>query len=254
MKQNLKFVAIFCVILTFGAYQVKGEEKDGDEELTLRNQLFADVFLLKEGVDRLQISVEVLNKRYSNQLDILKDVQTKMVADDNGDDDFSDKMSSYFNATFRKYNLLENKLVTKLDEIQEEQTTRLDTILLKQGKSCASNGGSSTTLTMMSSVLSDVNEKINNFEEQLKKLETLEEKFNLQQSKLEANHQAHLKILQEINEKLTKNQEKFDKLEKDLPNLKDAMDKVNQMTFKKTNRLPMEVILGVLTSNATKLN
>lgn len=61
MKQKFNILIIVSIILSFN--QVKADQIVGGDELTLRNQLFADVFLLKEGVDRLQISVEVLSKR-----------------------------------------------------------------------------------------------------------------------------------------------------------------------------------------------
>lgn len=62
----MKFISttIFCIILILNSNTAKADVTLPDE-LTLRNQLFADIFLLKEGVDKLQISVEVLNKRYN---------------------------------------------------------------------------------------------------------------------------------------------------------------------------------------------
>ncbi|XP_065359568.1 uncharacterized protein LOC135953552 [Calliphora vicina] len=248
-------ILIVGVILTLNTIPAKADDSSTDE-LTLRNQLFADVFLLKEGVDHLQISIEVLNKRYNNQMDILKGLQSKFLLNDSEEEDgVCDRITGLFNSTFRKYNAFESRMVSKLEEIQDNQSTRLDEILSKQklNRNCGSKSDSSTAVSLMSETLSEVGEKIDKFEEQFVKLETLEAKFNLQQTKLDKFMENQLKVLQEINEKLSKNDQQFDKLGQEMTNLKELKNNVNQVMAHPRPKLPMEVILGLSSANITSL-
>ncbi|KAM7356115.1 uncharacterized protein ACRADG_001956 [Cochliomyia hominivorax] len=245
---------IFGFIFTLCVCTTKAEVSKTDE-LTLRNQLFADVYFLKEGIDRLLINVEVLNKRYINQQGILKSLQDKLLG--NGDDfeeenSVCDRITGMFNATFRKYNAFENRIVAKLDEIQDEQTSRLDDILARQrqNKKCSSEGISSTVLD----TLTEVSEQIGKFEEKFVKLEALETKLNQQQTLFDKFVENQLNVLQEINSKLTKSEDQFAKISEELKTIKELKTNVKHVISNPRPKLPMEVILGLTSANVTSFN
>ncbi|KAI8116472.1 hypothetical protein FF38_05885 [Lucilia cuprina] len=248
-------ILVVGLMLTLNINAARANEAQPDE-LKLRNQLFADVFLLKEGVDNLQISVEVLSKRYTNQMEILKSLQTKFLLEDSNESgDVCDTITGMFNTTFRKYNAFESRIMTKLDEIQDEQSMRLDAILLKQksNRNCGSRSDSSADVTLMSETLTELSEKMNMFEKKFTKVETFETQLNLQQSKFDKFIENQMKILQEINEKLSKNQQQFDKFGQELTSLKELKNNVKQVISNPRPKLPMEVILGLSSANITSL-
>lgn len=160
-----------------------------------------------------------------------------------------------FNTTYRKYNAFENRMIKKLEEIQDEQTERLDEILLKQrtNKNCGSQG-SATAISLLSTTLEEMSEKMDKLEQEFVKLQTWETKLNAQQTKFDAFVEQQLKILQDINNKLTKNEDQYVKISQELTELKDLKKNVQQIVPSNRPKLPMEVILGLTSANITSLN
>lgn len=60
---KLYFTITLGLILALSIIQTQADDTKTDE-LTLRNQLFADVYFIKEGVNNLLLSAEVVNRRY----------------------------------------------------------------------------------------------------------------------------------------------------------------------------------------------
>lgn len=60
---KLYFTITLGLILALNIIQTQADDTKTDE-LTLRNQLFADVYFIKEGVNNLLLSAEVVNRRY----------------------------------------------------------------------------------------------------------------------------------------------------------------------------------------------
>ncbi|TMW39568.1 hypothetical protein DOY81_015352 [Sarcophaga bullata] len=260
MNFKLNLFAIACVFLITMLIATKADEFNSGEsrpdEITLRNQLFADVILIKEGVDRLLISNEVLKKKFNTQIDTLNTVQTKILLDDNAEeeDGLCDRITGMFNTTFRKYNAFESRLITKLEDIQEEQTLLLGEITSKQDKinrNCGSSKGLSTEgLDELTTFVTEINEKFKTFEQKFEqnsdRLQNLEVKLTEHKTQFNTFVENEMKLLQQISDKLNKNHDMLEKYEKEFP-------KLNSYTPKPTRKLPMEFILGLTTANVTGL-
>lgn len=182
-------------------------------------------------------------------MDVLKTVQSKLLDVNTYDepDTVCEHITGMFNATFKKYNTFESRLSTKLENIQEEQTIRLEEIISKQDKlnrACGTKGASSEGLDELVTLVTDVNGRVKIFEEKFKKLEV---KFTEQKNDFNKFVDNQLKILQQINDKLNKNHEILEKYEKELPKLN------NYVAPKPLRKLPMDIILGMSTANITGL-
>ncbi|TMW45634.1 hypothetical protein DOY81_009285 [Sarcophaga bullata] len=254
MNFKINFFAIASVFIISSLITTKADENEPDE-MTLRTQLFADIYLIKEGLGHLLIETEVLNKRFVTQMDTLKTVQSKLLLDDNDEeeDGLCDRITGMLNSTFKKYNAFETRLITKLEDIQEEQSLRLGEITTKQEKfnrNCVSKGLSTGDLDELATFVTDIIEKVKTFEQtfeqKVDRLQNLESKLNEQKSEFNGFVESQMKILQQISDKLNKNYEMLEKYEKELP-------KLNSYTPKETKKLPIEVILGLTSADVTGL-
>lgn len=63
---NKLFLCYFVINLS--AFLVQSSEIFTEEFTAIQNQLFSDIFELKGGFDSLELSVEVLNKRFVNYI------------------------------------------------------------------------------------------------------------------------------------------------------------------------------------------
>lgn len=164
-----------------------------------------------------------------------------------------DKISGMFNATIKKQNIIESRLIVKLEELQENQLANFEEMLIKMrlNKSCGTQTGSSNALALISTNLAEVNEKIEQIDKTIVKFALLEEKLNTQQTTFDKFSENQLKILQQINDKLDRNQQQFDKINRDITNLKDLTIDLKETITQPRPKLPMEVILGLSSANLT---
>lgn len=145
-------------------------------------------------------------------------------------DDVCEEILYFANDTVTQYQQFNGKLNMKLLELQQNQTKNLEEILKKNdpGKICQDLKPQQTSA--IDSVLRNIEEKVTKLEEQLRQFETLEEKLTKQQKKYEQLNDDQLKVLQKIKEKLTQNENKFAKYEKELPDMNNFSNKITNLS------------------------
>ncbi|KAM7355853.1 uncharacterized protein ACRADG_001797 [Cochliomyia hominivorax] len=220
----------FHFILTLNLFMVQSSEIFTKEFSEMQNQLFTDVLELKEGLQRLQVTVDVLNKWHSEQLNALKDIispcaQNNIIPDN---DDVCEEILFYSNETATKYDQFNNKLKLQMAEIQRNQIQNLDEIIENNilNYNCQDLELKPTTTD---SLVYNMEEKLNQIEQKLNKFEIFEKKLSSHQIKYEKLNKEQMKILEKIRVKLNQNEEKFNKYQKEVPDMNNFSNKINNM-------------------------
>uniref|UniRef100_T1P8T5 tRNA synthetases class 1 n=1 Tax=Musca domestica TaxID=7370 RepID=T1P8T5_MUSDO len=190
-------------------------------------------------MQRIQSGVEIVKKKFQQQLKLLQDLRTaKEAAATNKNDEICDQMSRFVEATKRKHQSFENRLAQKLDEIQDEQNELSLNILNR--KNCAPpNHVSSMTESSSTASLSEITEKLMHFEKHIQQL-------GVQQAKLQQQQTEQMNLITEIVEKLLQHTVKFEKFGKEVPTVvKEAVSSSKDVSRQHHAVLPIDFILGM---------
>ncbi|XP_037813693.1 uncharacterized protein LOC119604874 [Lucilia sericata] len=231
----MKFQIIYLTIIS-NIYFVKSDEILTNEFTLLQNKLFADVLDTKERLEHLKESVDILNKRHLQQINGLKDVVATCHKTDTGiepllnSEDMCEEIIFYSNETLSKYAQFNDKLLIKLADSHRNQSQHLDAILNHRNveNECQLENPQ-LIATSTENFLTEIDIKINKFEEQLSQFEFLEEKLTLQQKKFAEFNENQMKLLTKIKDKLLKNEEQFVKYQRELPDINNFSNKINNL-------------------------
>uniref|UniRef100_T1PDT4 IncA protein n=1 Tax=Musca domestica TaxID=7370 RepID=T1PDT4_MUSDO len=161
------------------------------------------------------------------------------------EDDVCERITISFNSTHRKYNMVEERIINKLDDIHEEQKTNLKQIMDKRNCNAAVVALTAATADVSPGSVTSVKEKISSLEVELQKYEN-------QQKTLQEKNEKLLKMLKDVNTKLSSHQGEFEKFENDL---RSVVENANKAVAKekdiKQSTIPMGVVLA-LTQNQKK--
>ncbi|XP_075162633.1 uncharacterized protein LOC142235265 [Haematobia irritans] len=247
MKNYFKFLLHLCLLMVIFC----DTDIPIDDEQKLNGQLFNDVFVLKDGVEQLQADVDTLNRNTQTQINLLEKLKHQ-----GSQAQSCDHISHLFNSTFSQYSTFEDRIVGKLNAIQDEQTSSLHKILERQ-KTSQKYHEDISNQNMTTKTLEDIQTKIDRIEKHITNLESIEEKLKQNQINLQSNsNEDHLNLLQAILEKLNQNQEKIDRFEKLIPSIEKLVEFVKEVTTRKKILLPTDVIYGLqqIDSNMMKRN
>ncbi|XP_023306797.2 uncharacterized protein LOC111688510 [Lucilia cuprina] len=231
----MKLQIIYLIIIS-NIFLVKSDEILTNEFTSLQNKLFADVYDTKERLEHLKTSVDILNKRHLQQINGLEEIVATCHKNDTGiepmqySEDVCEDIIYYSNETLSKYVQFNDKLLTKLADSHRNQSQHLYAILNNRNiqNECQVKNPqliASPTETL----LTQIDIKINNIDEQLSHFEFLEEKLTLQQKKFHEFNENQMKLLTEIKDKLLKNEEKFVKYQRELPDINNFSNKIRNL-------------------------
>uniref|UniRef100_A0A1I8PH12 Uncharacterized protein n=1 Tax=Stomoxys calcitrans TaxID=35570 RepID=A0A1I8PH12_STOCA len=231
MSPQLRCCSHICVILMIFGGIAKAESNVKDD-MTKWKEHEIDVFVLKEIVEDLQHDLEDLLKSSKAQSRMLENIRSEKQSD------LCENVENAYNKTQRKYNYVQERIVVKIDEIQAEQMENLKKI--KDRKSnCQSSP--STAAVLPPTMFGEISGQIELLETQLQDHET-------HQKAQHTKNEEQLKILRDINTKLTAHQEKFEKLEKELTELLKPQPKQGYDVVPEP--LPMSLVVGMAKKNA----
>lgn len=157
-----------------------------------------------------------------------------------GNTNVCEPLNVFFNKTQVEYSVLEDTLLASLKTSQNEQNSNLNRILQRQKEhiaKCATNAAAD----IMSELLEDINGKINGFEKEFEKIESLQKKLKPEANDIE---KRQMELLNDVNANLKANQVKLENHENQLPKLLDLMKSLKQMSGKSVHKLPISFILG----------
>ncbi|XP_073837320.1 uncharacterized protein [Musca autumnalis] len=225
-------------------------------ELNVESQNFKDhesnVYRMQEIVQNLNYDIAELKRSSTTQHNALKELQEDNGLSPENSEDTCERITLSFNSTQRKYSVVEERILLKLQEINDEQMDNLRTIMNR--KNC--NVAAAAALLSAPVVESITPETLKEFEEKFTNLETELHRYEEQQKLLQQKNEEQLKILRNINAELNGHHVELENFEKQLsPMIQNAIEAVVTSQGKdngKFGTIPMGMVMA-LSQNKKKV-
>ncbi|XP_073838116.1 uncharacterized protein [Musca autumnalis] len=218
-----------CCLAAIIAFLILSTEASGEaNQKNITEIMGSYVYNLQERVNSMKHDVTTLNTSSKKIINSLEGIKTQIAEDSSICDQIDVDMDA---------------LVTKVKTIQDEQTKQLDNLLDKQQKYIENCNKTKSESSVLSELLADINGRANKFEEQLAKIDSVLDQ-EMQKQSTEVNNQ-QMKLLDDIDAKLSANQEKIANYENQIPALLELVQSINEVLFRKPHKIPFDKILAL---------
>ncbi|XP_073838660.1 uncharacterized protein [Musca autumnalis] len=204
----------------------------------------ANIVRVQEVVDGLNYDINELETFSNKQYKALAEMKAVNNLSPLDTDDTCERITLFFNSTQRKYNVVEERIILKLQEINDEQMENLK--LIMNQRNCHTAAAALLSAPLVESVTPEI---ITDFKEKLTNLERELQQYEERQKSLQQKNEQQLKILRNINAELSGHNAELENFEKQLsPMIQNAIEVVrNSKDHGKVDTLPLDMVVGLTT-------